>query len=154
MDHCCFYHPWIFQVGNVFPPPTLIPLVLSKFLAEHIKDQLWILILVVPCWTEDAWLPTILNMLADIPWCCPIIKVLIVDVSVGHVLKGLPYLHLTLWVLRDECCTDRGSVPQSVRQWQRQLECLWRRSINSVGRNGQVGVLDRVYQTMLYLPLN
>ena len=35
----------------------------------------------------------------------------------GHVLKGLPYLHLTLWLLRDESCADRGSFPQSVRQW-------------------------------------
>ena len=29
------------------------------------------------------------------------------DVSVGHMLKGLPYLPLTLWLLRDVCCTDR-----------------------------------------------
>ena len=56
---------------------------------------------------EDPWLPTLLNMLADIPWHCPIIKDLIMDVLVGHVLKGLPYLHLTLWPLRDVCCTDR-----------------------------------------------
>ena len=35
------------------------------------------------------WLPTVLNMLADIPQQCPIIKDLIMDVSVGHVLKGL-----------------------------------------------------------------
>ena len=40
------------------------------------------------------------------------------DVSVGHVLKGLPYLHLTLWLLRDVCYADMGSLPQSVRQWQ------------------------------------
>ena len=35
-------------------------------------------------------------MLADIPQGCPILKDLIVDVSVGQVLKGLQYLHLTL----------------------------------------------------------
>ena len=39
-------------------------------------------------------------------------------VLVGHVLSGL---HLTLWLLRDVYCTDRGSLPQSVRQWQVQL---------------------------------
>ena len=28
---------------------------------------------------------------------------------------GLPLLHLTLWLLRDMCCIDKGSLPQSVR---------------------------------------
>ena len=39
------------------------------------------------------------------------------DVSIGHVLKGLPFLHLTLWLLSDVCYADRGSLLQSVRQW-------------------------------------
>ena len=37
---------------------------------------------------EATWLPTVLNMLADVPKCCPIIKDLVIDVLVGHVLKG------------------------------------------------------------------
>ena len=84
-----FNHPWTFQVSYVFPPLALVPLVLSKFLAEHVNGQLRHLILVAPCWMEVPWLPTILNMLADVPQQCPIIKDLIVDVSVGQVLKGL-----------------------------------------------------------------
>ena len=51
-------------------------------------------------------------------------KDLIMDVLVSQVLKGLPYLHLTLWQLSNVCYTDRGSLPQSVRQWQGQLEHL------------------------------
>ena len=54
------------------------------------------MILVTPCWMEAPWLPTVLNMLADFPWCCTIVKYLITDVSVLHMLKGLPYLHLTI----------------------------------------------------------
>ena len=111
-----FNRPWMFQVGYVFPPPTLVPLVLSRFLAEHVKGQLRLLILGAPCWMEAPWLPRVLDMLADIPQQCPFIKDLIVDVSVGHVLKDLPYLHLTLWLLSNVCYTDRGSLPQSVRQ--------------------------------------
>ena len=42
-------------------------------------------------------------------------KNLIMDVSVGQVLKGLPYVHLTLWLLSYVCYADRGSLPQSVR---------------------------------------
>ena len=98
-----FSHLWKFQVSYVFPPPALVPLVLSKFLAEHVNGQLRHLLLVAPCWMEAPWLPTVLNMLADVPWWCPLVKDLIVDVSVGQALKGLQYLHLTLWLLSDMC---------------------------------------------------
>ena len=112
-----FHYPWKYQVSYVFPPPAFSPLVLSKFLAEHVKGQFRLLILVAPCWMEAPWLPTVLNMLAYIPWCCPIIM----HVLVGQVFKSLPYLHLTLWLLRDVCYRDRGYLPLSVRQWQGQL---------------------------------
>ena len=84
-----FSHTWNFQVSYVFPPLALVPLVLSKFLAEHVNGQLKHLLLVAPYWMEVPWLPTVLNMLADVPWQCHIIKDLTVDVSVGQVLKGL-----------------------------------------------------------------
>ena len=149
-----FNHPWMFQVSYVFPPPALVPLIRYKFQAEHVKGQLRWLILVAPCWIEAPWLPSVLNILADVPWQCPIIKDLIVDVLVGQALRGLPYLHLTFWLLSNVCYTDRGSFPQSVRQWQGQLENLHQRSTSSVERNGQVGVLDSVYKTMPSLLLN
>ena len=84
-----FSHPWTFQVSYVFPPLALVPLVLSKFLAEHVNGQLRHLILVATHWMEAPWLPTILNMLADVPQWCPIVKDLVMDVLVGQVLKGL-----------------------------------------------------------------
>ena len=138
----------------MFPSPALVPLVLSKFLVEHVNGQLRHLILVVPCWMEAPWLPTVLNMLADVPQQCPIVKDLIMDVLVGQVLKGLQYLHLTLWQLSNVCNADRSSLPWSVRQWQGQLKHLCQRSISSAGKNGPVDVLNRVYQTMPSMPLN
>ena len=69
------------------------------------------------CWMEAPWLTTVLNMFADISQHCPIITNLIMDVLVGHVLKSLPYLHFTPWLLRDVCCADRVSPPQSIRLW-------------------------------------
>ena len=129
-------------------------LVLSKFLAEHVNGQLRHLIQVVPCWMEAPWLPTTPNMLADVPQQCPIVKDLIMDVSVSHVLKGLQYLHLNLWQLNNVCYADRDSLPWSVRQWWGQHEYLHQRSNNSAGRNGQVGVFNRVYQSMASLLLN
>ena len=65
---------------------------------------------------EAPWIPTVLNMLADIPQF-PIIKDLIMDVSVSQVLRGMQLLHLTLWLIREVCCSDKGSLPQSVRWW-------------------------------------
>ena len=50
------------------------PLVLSKFLMEHVKGQPRHLILVASCWMEVPWLPTVLHMLTVILWHCPIIK--------------------------------------------------------------------------------
>ena len=47
-----FCHPWTVQVSYVFSPPALVPLVLSKFLAEHVNGQLRHLILVMPYWME------------------------------------------------------------------------------------------------------
>ena len=111
-----FSHPWTFQVSYVFHPLALVPPVLSKFLAEHVNGQLRHLILVALCWMAAPWLPTILNMLADVPWWCPIVKDHIVDVSVGQALKGLQYLHLTLWQLSNMCYANRfsSSVCQAV----------------------------------------
>ena len=127
----------------LFPSPALVPLVLSKFLAEHVNGQLRHLLLVAPCWMEAPWLPTVLNMLADVPQQCPIVKDLVMDVSVGQVLKSLQYLHLTLWLLSNVCYADRGSLPQSVRQWWGQLKHLHQGSTSSAGRSGLVGVLNR-----------
>ena len=81
-----FSHLWTFQVSYVFPPPALV---LSMFLTEHVSGQPRHLILVVPCWMEAPWLPTVLNMLANVPHWCPIIKDCIIDVLVGQALKGL-----------------------------------------------------------------
>ena len=137
----------------MFPSLALVPLVLSKFLAD-VNGQLRHLLHVAPCWMEAPWLPIILNMLADVPQWCPLVKDLIIDVLVGQALKGVRYLHLTLWLLSDMCYADRGYLPWSVRQWQGQLECLCQGSTSSTGRSGLGGVLDKVYQTMPSLPLN
>ena len=38
-------------------------------------------------------------------------KKISMDVSIDWVLKGLQSLHLTLWLLRDVCCADKGFSP-------------------------------------------
>ena len=111
-----------------------------------------LLILVGLCGVEDTWLPIVINMLEDIPQQCPIMKDLIMDVSIGLVLKGVSLLYLTFWLLIDMYCIDKGSPPQSVGQWQGLLKHLHQKCMSSVGKNGPVGVDKRVFQTMPLLP--
>ena len=47
-------HPWTYQVTYHL---ALVPLVLSKFLAEHVTDQFILLISVVPCWKKAPCFP-------------------------------------------------------------------------------------------------
>ena len=75
----------MFHVSYVFPPPALVPLVLSNSW-QNMSNNSRHLILVARCWMEAPF-PTILNMLADIPQHCPIIKHLIMDVFVGLFLQ-------------------------------------------------------------------
>ena len=56
---------------------------------QNVSVQFRILVLVAPCWMEGSWLPTVLNMFPDVPYWCPIIKDLIMDVLADQVLKGL-----------------------------------------------------------------
>ena len=59
------------------------------------KGKFIILILITPLCIEVPWLPKVLNRLEDIPPWHPIIKDLIMDVLVGQVLMGLPFLPLS-----------------------------------------------------------
>ena len=92
-------------------------LVLSRFLSKHVTGEFKLLILVAPCWMEALWLPIVLGLEADIPHWYPIVKDLIMDISVGWELRGLLRQHFTLWLVRDMCSVDKGLLSQSVRQW-------------------------------------
>ena len=74
--------PMTYQMSHVFSHPPLVPLVLSKFLAECVKGQFG-LIIVTPCWMEAPWLPTVLNMFADVPHWHLITKDLTADIMVS-----------------------------------------------------------------------
>ena len=112
-----FNHPWIYQVSYIFLVSTSVPLVLSRFLAEHVTHQFRPLVVVAQCWFEASQLSTFLNISEYIPHQFNIVKDLIRDVLVGQVLMGLPLLQLTLWLLRDTFCANKGYLHQSHRQW-------------------------------------
>ena len=80
---------------------------------RHVSSHLRLLILVAHCCMEVPRLLRFLNMFADVACWCPLIQDLVMGVSCGWVLKGMQSLHLTLWLLRDMCCTDKGSHPLS-----------------------------------------
>ena len=114
----------------------LFPIILFKSLAEHIRNQYRLQILVLPCLMENAWIPTVLNLLEDIlPWC-PIVKYLIKEVLIHQMLKGLSSLHLNLSLHKDVCCTHMVSHPWPVRPLAMVIQSLQQRRIRSARKNG------------------
>ena len=73
---------------------------------------------------KAPWLHTILSMSEDDPHQCPMGNCFIRNVLVEQMLKGQLLLHLTLWLLKDVCCANKGSLPQSIRQWCCWVKCL------------------------------
>ena len=92
-------------------------MVLSRFVAEHLTGLFRFLIFIVPCWMEAPWFHTVLTMLEYALWQYSMAKDVNRDVLVDQVLIGLPSLHCTVWLLKNVCCADKGSLPQSVRKW-------------------------------------
>ena len=78
------------------------------------------------------------------------------DVSVGHMLKGLAvYAVKYLAAQGYVCCADRSSLPQSVRQWGRATQASTDEGLPAMLEGiGRLVCIKRVYQTMPYLPLN
>ena len=76
-----------FRLSYVFPPPALVPLVLSKFLTEHVTGQCLRLLILVALMLDGGSLAfqSSHHVSLDIPQQCAVIKDLIMDVFVGHV---------------------------------------------------------------------
>ena len=110
-----FNHPWMFQVSYVFHPSALVPIVLSKFLEEHVKVQIRLLILVASCWMEVPWFPTLLSMFTDVSWFYPLIKDLIMDVFDRPHIQG-PNISASNPLSAQRCVLHRQGISSSVCQ--------------------------------------
>ena len=85
----CFQPPLDVLGDMCIVSSWLVCLVLSQILTEHVTGQFRLIILVAPCWMEDIWLPTVPNMLEEIPHWCPIFKGLFRDNLVGLIIRAL-----------------------------------------------------------------
>ena len=56
----------------------------------------------------------VLGMLADVPHQYPIVKGIILDILVGWILRGLPSLHLNIWLFR--CVLHKQGFSASIYQ--------------------------------------
>ena len=94
-------HPLTSKVNYVSPPSALVPPVLSKFLVEHVTGQSRLQTLVEPFFGwRNLGFPQFSTCLKT--FLISVIRNLARDVLVGWVFNGLPLLHLTLWLFRDE----------------------------------------------------
>ena len=65
-----FTQPWSFPVMYAFPPPNLVPAIISKFqrLEESVKPNVpRKLCLIAPCWQMSQSLPLFLDLVTEIP---------------------------------------------------------------------------------------
>ena len=68
-------------------------------------------------------------------------------------LKGLALLYFTLFCL-EMCVAEKESLPQSCQVVAVPTQVSATEVYQHTGKNGPVGVLKRVYQTVSYLHLN
>ena len=141
----CFQPSLVTQVSYVFPSSILVPIVLSRFLAEQIIGQVRLLILVAHWLMETLWLPLVFNMLEDIPYWFFITEILLrmyklAECPVPCSLAAQWHV-LQRWGLFSSVCQTVAEATQA--KVCQQCWKVW------TGWCTQEGV-----QTMLYLPLN
>ena len=138
-----FTHSRTYQASHVFPP-RVVSLLVYRFHAEPITGVFKLLILVVPCWIDAPLTSHISQHVGRHSlsvYCLKFHHGCLVDLM----LKGLPSLLLTVWLLRDVYCTGNCSHPQSVRPWWQHLKCLQQKFTHNTGENNLASVLNRVY---------
>ena len=146
-----FSHPWTYSY--VFPPPALVHMIISQFLWEHVIGQFRLLILMAPCWIDAFWLPTGFSMSGDIPHQCLIIKTSYECFSSigphGSVVTALNCL------AAQGCVLHRQEFSSSVCRAVAGVACVYKTGLPTMlKRMGWFGVLERVYLTISFLPLN
>ena len=98
--------------------------------------------------------PTVLNMLEDVPCQCPIIKDLIMNVSVSHVLKGPRYL-LFNPLAAQRCVTQTGVLSLSLSGTGRGNLSIIVKGLPAVLEGmGRLVCLRGYTKTMTYLPIH
>ena len=134
-----FSHPWKFQVSYVFPPLALVPLVLSQVSSQTCQRS-------TQTFTSGGSMldgGSLASHSSQHAGRCS--SGVLCSNRSCHGCFGRPgtqgsvYLHLTLWLLSDVCYADRGSLPQSVRQWWGQLKHLCQGPTSSAGKSGLGG---------------
>ena len=100
----------------------------------------------------SPWLPSILNMLEKILLTVPWQKISSWFLVAFLVLKGLPSLHLMLWLVSDVCCLDKGSVPQPSGGVWSDMSIYSKGSSAVFERMGKLVCLKRVYQNVISAP--
>ena len=104
----CLWEPWGSVLSTIlgyirWDMVFLLPILLLKFLAEYVACELKFLFLMhLVGWRLHF--PQFSTCWKIFLIFCSLVKDWIRDVLVGWVLKGLPSLHLTLWLLRETFC--------------------------------------------------
>lgn len=87
-----FSRPWRYRLAWVFPPPNLLPRVLS-----HLNNAKGTYLIVAPEWPKVFWLPDLKARALDYPYEIPNLKKTLVDITTSHPPPQVQTLTLKVW---------------------------------------------------------
>ena len=127
-------------------------LIISKFLAEHSTGQFKFLIPNVPYWVQVSWLPTVLNMLEDIPHQCPLIENCIRD-ALFRLSRQWSVIAVFIPLAAQRCVVQTRALflCQAVVGV---TQVSTTKVADNAGMNGQVGIPKGLNETMSFLSQN
>ena len=131
-----FNHYWTCQVSYMFPSPPLLPLLSNQVSGRTCHRSFQISYSSGTLVDGGTWLLTDLAILEDIPHWYPIIK----RPHFGRL--GRPGAQESaITAFNPSCCTDKSSLPSSIRHWYAQLEHLLQKFTINAGNIVKVVVL-------------
>ena len=137
---------WDFRLVYAFPPPSLVPTVLSRLAESQCK-----MLLIAPCWCDTYWLPIILSHLYAPPRRLRWRKDLVIAVQSGQPLKQLHSLRLTLWPVSGDQRDCRNFHSRCSKFWRRAGHQEQKDTMLQHGGLGKPGVKDEIWTQMSYM---
>ncbi|XP_040286461.1 uncharacterized protein LOC120999552 [Bufo bufo] len=137
-----FLQPWSGPLMYAFPPFAMIPRMML-----HVRRQLAELVVVVPFWGTQAWFPSLLGLLIDVPFLLPIRMDLLQDP------RGLHHPLPSDGSLRLIACRISGRLEKSAI-FRRQLDDFWTTHglpapENLIGQPGDLGLVGAWNETWI-----
>ncbi|KAI8427650.1 hypothetical protein MSG28_002121 [Choristoneura fumiferana] len=122
-----FSRTWCYDLGWIFPPPAIIPRVLS-----HLQKAKGRFLLVTPLWDNAFWEPELCRLAQGPPFQIPNLKDHLKDLRTDLPPPGVENLRLGVWMV--QAGQNKKSTLKTYRPiWKRW--CVWAKTTNTSVNN-------------------